>query len=140
MGAFITRINVHLFLFDQLASSYQYLSSSSALIFSLVNKPGWRPVIFRPPGKYNSYQHATYSGLSYGPTFGTGHDIYIASDASSSTNSYTNLGHGYSSPTGHSYGTSFTQSFLAGSYYFQPDEVEVFYESSGKTMKWTTAF
>ena len=43
--------------------------------------------------------------------------------------SYSNLGHEYSPPSGHSYGSSFTKSFLAGSYHFQPDEVEVFYET-----------
>jgi len=96
-----------------------------------VNKPGWGPVTFRPPGKYHSYQDATFVYYAnYGPTFGTGHDIYIASYASSNTNSYSNLGHGYNPPAGHSYGTSFTRSFLAGSYSFQPDEVEVFYEST----------
>jgi len=106
------------------------VSSSTAFIFSLVNKLGWGPVTFRPPGKYYSYQYAIFVGPSYGPTFGTGHDIFIASDASSNTHSYTNLGHGYNQPAGHSYGSSFTQSFLAGSYNFQPDEVEVFYEST----------
>ena len=135
MSALITRINVHLFLFYHLASSNQYLSSSTAFIFSLVNKPGWGPVTFRPPGKYYSYQHATYDYFAYGPTFGSGHDIYIASYASSNTISYTNLGHAYSPPTGHSYGDSFTRSFLAGSYTFQPDEVEVFYESTWKKDK-----
>jgi len=95
-----------------------------------VNKPGWGPVTFRPPGKYYSYQDAIWSGPGYGPIFGTGHDILIASYASSNTNSYANLGHGYNAPSGHSYGSSFTQSFLAGTYAFQPDEVEVFYEST----------
>ena len=106
------------------------MSSSTAFIFSLVNKPGWGPVTFRPPGEHHSYQYATYDIRAYGPTFGTGHDLYIASYASSNTNSYSNLGRAYSPPSGHSYHTSFTQSFLAGSYYFQPDEVEVFYEST----------
>ena len=95
-----------------------------------MNKPGWEPVTFRPPGKYRSYQHAIYGDPRYGPTFGSGYDIYIAPHASSNTNSYSNLGHGYSLPAGHSYGGSFTRSFLAGSYNFQPDEVEVFYEST----------
>jgi len=106
------------------------LSSSTAFIFSLVNKPGWGPVTFRPPGKYGSYQDAIYDHSSYGPTFGSGHDIYIAPYASSNTNSYSNFGHGYSPPAGHNCCNSFTQSFLAGSYNFQPDEVEVFYEST----------
>ena len=61
--------------------------------------------------------------------FGGGHDIYISSYASSNTNSYSNLGYTYSPPSGHSRGSSFTQSFLAGSYNFQPDEIEVFYET-----------
>ena len=71
-----------------------------------------------------------YSCYVCGPTFGNGHDIYIASYASSNTDSYTSLGHTYSPPSGHSHSSSFTQSFLAGSYTFQPDEVEVFYETT----------
>ena len=71
-----------------------------------------------------------YSCYDRGPTFGVGYDIYIASYASSNKNSHTNLGNTYSPPSGHSYGSSFTQSFLAGSYTFQPDEVEVFYETT----------
>jgi len=111
-------------------SSCQYLSSSTAFLLSLVNKPGWGPVTFRPPGTYSSYQYATYGCHDRGPSFGSAHDIGIASYASSNTNSYTGLGYAYSPPAGHSYGSSFTQSFLAGSYNFQPDEVEVFYEST----------
>ena len=129
-------VNVHfsfsvvVVFFFLVSSGGQYLSSSSAFIFSLVNKPGWGPVTLRPPGEHHSYQYATYNYYGYGPTFGTGHDIYIASYASSNTNSYSRLGEAYSPPAGHSYGTSFTQSFLAGSYKFQPEEVEVFYEST----------
>jgi len=91
----------------------------------LVNKPGWGPVTFSSPGIYDAYH--TYSRYSYGPTFGGGHDFYIASFHSGS---YSNLGYSYKPPTGHSYGTSFTQSFLAGGYSFLPDEVEVFYETT----------
>ena len=36
----------------------------------------------------------------------------------------------YQFPTGHRYESAFTRSFLAGSYTFQPDEVEVFYETT----------
>ena len=95
-----------------------------------MNKPDWGPVTFKPSGPYGSYQHATYGCYDRGPSFGNGHDIGITSYASSNTNSYTNLGHGYNPPAGHSYGNSFTRSFLAGSYNFQPDEVEVFYETT----------
>ena len=127
---YIFELELELELFHLLASGCRYLPSSTAFLFSLMNKPDWGPVTFKPPGAYGSYQHATL-GCSYrGPSFGGGHDIHIASYASSSTNSYTNLGYSYSPPAGHSYGTSFTRSFLAGSYNFQPDEVEVFYETT----------
>ena len=66
----------------------------------------------------------------YGPIFGIGPSIHISNYTSSNTNSYANLGYTYSPPSGHSYGSSFTKSFLAGSYHFQSDEVEVFYEST----------
>lgn len=95
-----------------------------------MNKPGWGPVTFRPPGAHNSYSNAIFDYYNYGPTFGGGHDINIKNHASSNTGSYANLGHSYNPPAGHSYHTYFTKSFLAGSYNFQPDEVEVFYETT----------
>ena len=109
--------------------SWKY--DASAFLFSLVNKPGWAPVKLTQQGKY-SYRriHSIYSCSSYGPAFGGGFDINIRNHASSNTNSYSNLGYTYSPPSGHSYTSSFTRSFLAGSYKFQPDEVEVFYEST----------
>lgn len=36
------------------------MSSSTAFLFSLVNKLGWGPVIFTPPGDRDSYQVAMY--------------------------------------------------------------------------------
>ena len=38
----------------------------------------------------NKGSYITYNGVSYGPTFGGGHDLYIGSNALSSTGSYTN--------------------------------------------------
>ena len=93
----------YLFTFSLLASSagsYQY--DSKAFLFSLVNKPGWAPVKLSQTGKHSSDKaYSIYS--SYGPTFGGGHDINIKSDASSNSNSYSNLGHTYSPPSGYSY-------------------------------------
>ena len=62
---------------------------------------------------------------SYGPTFGGGHDIHIANNANSNTNSYTNFGYYnyYSLPSG----VQDRKTILAGTYKFTPDEVEVFY-------------
>ena len=69
-----------------------------------------------------------HSGL--GPTFGGGYDIFIHKTARSNSNSYSNLGWTYSPPRGYSYGSTFAQTFLAGTYRFTPDEVETFYETT----------
>ena len=109
----------------KLGSSCSYHYDSAAFLFSLVNKPGWQPLKLDQTGS-----HSIYSCSSDGPAFGVGYDIHIHNNAASNTNSYSNLGSTYSPPSGYSYGSSFTQSFLAGSYYFRPDEVEVFYETT----------
>ena len=116
-----------------LVSSCGNRYDSTAFLFSLVNKPGWAPVKLTQTGKYSSSYRAwsTYGCSSYGPTFGGGWDIYISDYASSNRLSYTgNLGYTYSAPSGYSYGNSFTQTFLTGTFYFQPDEVETFYETT----------
>ena len=118
------------FPFCLLVSGCGYQYSSKAFLFSLVNKPGWAPLKLPQTGKYSSIRSSIHSCSSSGPAFGGGHDISIKNHASSNTNSYTNLGYTFSPPSGHSYGSSFTESFLAGSYTFQPNEVEVFYEST----------
>ena len=104
--------------------------SSKAFLFSLVNRPGWAPVKLPQTGQYSSHRHSIYSCSRHGPTFGGGHDIKIASYASSNSNSYSHPGYTYSPPSGHGYLSSFARSFLAGSRNFQPDEVEVFYETT----------
>jgi len=134
-GPTVTIIRVGKYIFGGYTSlswsgcSYYY--DSAAFLFSLVNKPGWQPLKLDQTGN-NSYRrkYSIYSCSNYGPTFGAGHDIYIANNAASSTNSYTYLGSEYSPPPGNSYRSSFTKSFLAGSYTFRPDEVEVFYETT----------
>ena len=72
-----------------------------------------------------SSSYAIYRSSSYGPTFGAGHQIYIANNANSNTNSYTNFGTYYSVPSG----VQDKKTILAGTYNFTPDEVEVFYLS-----------
>ena len=119
------------FIIFKIDSNCQWRSSPTDFLFSLVNKPGWGPVKLSQPGEVDSSStYTTYGCSRYGPLFGGGNDIYIAGYASSSTNSYSNLGNTYSPPTGHSVGGSFARSFLAGSYHFQPDEIEVFYENT----------
>ena len=94
--------------------------SSNSFIFSLINKEGLAP--FKSTVKYPKY--AIYRHRSYGPTFGTGHEIYISNNANRNTKSCTNFGGGfYSLPSG----VQNKQTILAGSFNFTPDEVEVFY-------------
>ena len=115
--------------FRLLVSNCGYQYSSKAFLFSLVNMPGLTPVKLFQNALHSSGRYSIYSCSSYGPTFGGGNDIYIASYASSSSKSYSNLGYTYRSPPGHSYSSS-SHSFLAGSRSFKPDEVEVFYETT----------
>ena len=116
------------FLVDS-GSRYHY--DSNAFLFSLVNKPGWVPVKLPQTGKDSSNRrYSIYDGRSYGPIFGGGHDIYISNHASSNRNSRSNLGYTYSPPSGYSHGSTFAQSFMAGSLNFTPDEVETFYETT----------
>ena len=73
-----------------------YGSTSNAFIFSLRNKEDLEPfksMVTRP-------SYAIYKNLGFGPTFGNGYDIYIANNANSNTNSYTNFGKHYSLPNG----------------------------------------
>ena len=107
-----------------LGSSGSYRSSSSNYLFSLRNKYNlspFRSVVYRNSG------YAIYTHPSYGPTFGGGHDLYIANNADKSTASRSNFGHTYRPPSGYGYGNSNTRALLAGSYYFTPTEVEVYY-------------
>ncbi|XP_078382281.1 uncharacterized protein LOC144664960 [Oculina patagonica] len=102
-----------------LNSSSDYGYSSKAFIFSLRNKEGLGPfksMVKKP-------QYAIYRNSGYGPTFGGGHDIYIADNANSNTKSYTAFGSHYSVPSG----VQSSSTILAGTKYFTPDDWEVFY-------------
>ena len=81
-------------------------------------------------GAYSGYSRSIYDCWDRGPTFGGGHDIEIVDYASSSSSSYTYLGWQYSAPSGYSHGSTFSNTFLAGTYQFTPDEVETFYETT----------
>ena len=90
-------------------------------MFSLRNKE------MRPPFKAlptdQTVTYAIYVENSYGPTFGSGHDFHISDNAGSNSNSYAGFNNQYPAPSG----VSDTSTILAGSYNFQPSEVEVFY-------------
>ena len=96
-------------------------TSSQAFIFSFHNKEDLAP--FKSIVSFQS--RAIYSNLYFGPTFGGGWDIYIADNASSNSNSYSDFGLGQSYPVPADVQNQFT--ILAGSRKFSPDEIEVFY-------------
>jgi hypothetical protein len=62
-----------------------------------------------------------YDNSGYGPTFGSGHDLKIVSNANSNTGSYCNLGNTYTVPPGGD-----MHAFFTGARYFQVAEYEVF--------------
>ena len=95
-----------------------------------MNKPGWAPVKLPQNGSYSSNGYSIRHSLYYGPIFGGGDDIFISDSASSNSYSYSNLGYTYSPPSGYSLYSTFAQTFLAGTYYFTPKEVETFYETT----------
>ena len=98
-----------------------YGTTSKSFIFSLVNKEGLAPFKSMVQGSKSS--NAIYRGSSYGPTFGREYDVYIADNANQNANSYTNFGASYSLPNG----VTNSSTILAGTRYFSPNEVEVFY-------------
>ena len=111
-------------------TSDDYRRDSKAFLFSLVNSPGWAPLKLPQTGENNNSRGSIRSNRNLGPTFGGGYDISISNNARSNSNTYSNLGWTYSPPGGYSYGSTFAKTFLAGSYWFRPDEVETFYETT----------
>ena len=94
---------------------YYYKNDPNAFIFSLVNSL-YIPVKMKV--KPSSY--AIYSDISYGPTFGEGHDFYISDQSNTNTDSYSYIS-SYEMPD---FGSS--SSFLAGTSYFKTFEIEVY--------------
>jgi hypothetical protein len=102
-------------------SSSRCKSGPNAFIFSLTNKDN-KPLKMKIHPKKRQY--AIYCHFECGPIFG-GYDISIANNANKTMNSYSNLGHTYLHPQ-YLEGTSEAETFLAGSYQFQLDEIEVY--------------
>jgi len=98
-------------------TSNNYGSTSNAFVFSLRNKKGLDP--FKSMVKTPS--RAIFKSSASGPTFGD--DIKIVHDANTHKDSFARLGHSYPVPSGVNAQTM----DLAHSYYFYPNEVEVFY-------------
>ncbi len=95
-----------------------FIADPNSFIFSLINKKN-RPLKIKWSQKEGICCHKRY-----GPTFGA-YDFYIADKSNTNTNSYSNLGHSFTHPD-YFYGSNEARSFLAGSFSFKVDEIEVF--------------
>ena len=62
--------------------------------------------------------NAFYDISSYGPTFGNGHDIYIANNCTQNVSSNCNFPYAY--------GGTKSRCLSGGYYYFKVNEIEVF--------------
>ena len=113
--------------FVLLGSSYSYASSSKSFIYSLQNVNGYYPVKLQIKSGHEGNAICGYA--RYGPTFG-GHDIHISSNAGSNQGSYFSCGVSYHLPPGYSSANSSCHASFAGSQYFTPTNIEVFYETT----------
>ena len=103
-----------------LESSGLWGFTRKAFIFSISNKEELDPFV----SEVRSPDTAIYRWSGSGPVFGS--DIYIVNNANSS--SYSEAGLGLSYPVPAAVQDRYT--ILAGTEYFLPDEVEVFYLDS----------
>jgi hypothetical protein len=71
----------------------------------------------------NQHEFAIFCGSKYGPTFGF--DILIANNANTTMDSNSRFGHTYRHPH-YAEGTNEAKTFLAGSFRFQLNEIEVY--------------
>ena len=100
-------------------SSGGYSATSEAFIFSLNNNEGLAPFVSKVKKEYSGY--VIYRRSSHGPRFGR--DVIIRDNANSNSNSRARLGYYYSVPPA----VQDVHTVLAGTLYFSPNEVEVFY-------------
>jgi hypothetical protein len=69
----------------------------------------------------SSLSNAIYCSSRYGPTFGSGNDLYVANDSNSNNSSHTSLGTSYVNDT-----SIHGQQVFTGECYFTVQEIEVF--------------
>ena len=100
-------------------SSGRDSATSEAFIFSLNNNEGLAPFVSNVKKEYSGT--AIYRGSFIGPVFGR--NVIIRNNTDSNGESEAHLGYRYSVPP--AVKDQFT--VLAGTRYFSPDEVEVFY-------------
>ena len=95
-------------------------SDPNAFIFSLTNKDN-KPLKMKIDP--NRHEYAIYCHSVCGPTFGD--DIVIENNANTTMDSYSYLGYSYKHPQ-YAWRTNEADTFLAGSFKFQLDEIEIY--------------
>lgn len=96
-----------------------YYPDPQSFLFTLINT-------YNAPQKNYAKHNDRFQGYHHcglGPTFG-GHDLYLADNMNTTTNSYVSLNSGYDSPTG-GY-ASRHELYNGGSQYFKVVELEVY--------------
>ena len=93
----------------------------SAFLFSLKNPTNDPRKLPHRTGKL--YSMRDYAAV--GPSFGQGKDLFIANNADKNSDSFENLGHTYTVPSGRP-----GDPFLTGATHFTLNEVETFYETT----------
>ncbi len=93
-------------------SASAYVNAAGCFLFLVENPHGDAPTCF----ECKNDGAAMCGGPDYGPLFGSGHDLCIRSDASSS---YTQFPHSYTDTLGRGNAT------FTGAYYFTPEDYEV---------------
>jgi len=76
--------------------------------------------------QHQNHSNALYHYASYSASFGGGHDFSICDIANTINSSYSNLGYTYKPPVGITYSSTEANNYLAGSYNFMIDEIEVY--------------
>lgn len=105
-------------------SSNQYKSDKDAFIFSLVNREKKAVRFDIAPGRE---QYAIFCNPQYGPTFGGGHDFFIANNCDQAdSGSNTNLGHCYRSESSPITTVERARTLLGGAPAFRVEDIEVF--------------
>ena len=108
-----------LFTFGFSESSGNWSATSEAFIFSLNNNEGLAPFVSQVEKGITDW--AIYGNSQFGPYFGI--DAIITDNADSNSFSEAGLGYFYSAPPA----VQDSDTVLAGTWFFSPDEVEVFY-------------
>ena len=104
-------------------STSGWKQDENAFIFSFINKENKSlKMKIKPDNKYSTFNHS-----DFGPSFGN--DIIIKNNSNINEDSYSKLGYCYSHPM-YAFNTNEAKTFLAGSYNFSTNEIEVYQQMS----------